>query len=93
MIDLKEATKIAKGFIIEMEGEQEAFHLESVLLTLEKDSWQVIYSYKQKIENINELQKLLGLKERKIYKKVIVGSENKEIIGYSDYAFDKSEVA
>ena len=93
MIDLKEATEISKEFIIEMEGKQAAFHLESALLTPNKDSWQVIYSYKKKIENINELQKILGLKERKIYKKVIVESENKEIIGYSDVAFDKSEAA
>ena len=92
MINLKKATEIAKEFIIEMEGEQDSFHLESVLLAPVKDSWQVIYSYKKKIENINELQKILGLKERKIYKKVIVGSENREIIGYSDVAFEKSEV-
>ncbi len=93
MIDLKEATEIAKKFIIEMEGDQEGFHLESVLLTSDKKSWQVIYSYKKKIENLNELQRIMGLKERKIYKKVVISNEDKKIIGYSDGAYDRSEAA
>ena len=49
MIDLKEATAIAKNFIIEMDGEQDDFHLESAVLSLDKESWQVTYSYKRKL--------------------------------------------
>jgi len=90
MIDLKKATEKAKGFIVEMEGEQKEFHLESALLSSDKKNWEVVFSYKKSLEHINDLQKILGLKERKIYKKVIIDNDKIEIIGYSDAAFDKS---
>lgn len=93
MIDLKEAIAIAKNFIIEMDGEKDDFHLESAVLSLDKESWQVTYSYKRKLENLNDLQKILGVKERKFYKKVIIDSKDKKIIGYFDNAYDKSEAA
>ncbi len=82
MIDLKEAAKIAKDFIVDFDGEQENFRLESVLLSPDRKSWQVAYSYSKKIEELNNLQKALGLNERRVSKKVIIDNENKEIIGY-----------
>jgi hypothetical protein len=93
MIDLKEAMEKAKQFIVEMEGEQDDLHLEAALLSNDKKSWSVTYSYRRNIENPNDLQKVLGMMVKKIYKKVILDSESKEIIGYYDRSYDKSEAA
>ncbi|CAN5841566.1 hypothetical protein BH20ACI4_BH20ACI4_26600 [soil metagenome] len=91
MIDLKEATEIAKKFLFEDEKLND-IHLETVLLSPDKERWEVVFSYSQKLENINDLQKLLGIKERKFYKKVIIDNESKQIVGY-DNAYDKREAA
>lgn len=92
MIDLKEATEIAKEFISEIDGNYSDIHLESVLLSADRKSWEVAYSYSKKLEEPNELQKMLGFYKRKFYKKVIIDSENKQIIGY-DNSYDKLEAA
>lgn len=91
MIDLKEATEIAKNFLAEYENSSD-IHLENVLLSPDNKRWQVVFSYSQKLENINDLQKLLGIKVRKFYKKVIIDNENKQVIGY-DNAYDNREAA
>lgn len=91
MIDLKEATEIAKNFITEQE-QLDDIHLETVLLSPDKERWQVVFSYSQRLESINDLQKLLGIKDRKFYKKVIIDNETKEIIGY-DNSYERREAA
>ncbi len=91
MTNLKEATEIAKKFLFEEENLND-FHLETILLSPDKDRWQVVFSYSQKLENLNDLQKILGIKERKFYKKVIIDNESKQIVGY-DNSYDKREAA
>lgn len=92
MIDLKEATEIAKEFVSEIDDNYSDIHLESVLLSPDKKSWEVTYSYSKKLEEPNDLQKILGFYKRKFYKRVIIDNENKQIIGY-DNSYDKLEAA
>lgn len=93
MIELKEAMKIAKNFIIDVNGEQENFQLEEILLSPDKKKWEVTYSYNKKIESPNQMQSVLGLDKRKAYKRVVIDNENKEIIGMYNWAYENREVA
>jgi hypothetical protein len=93
MIALTEAMQIAKDFIIEMNGQQENFQLEEIVLSGDKKAWEVTYSYDRTIENPNQLQIALGANKRRAYKRVVIDSETKEIIGMYNWAYEKREAA
>ena len=93
MIELKEALDIAKNFIVEVNGGQEDFQLEEVGLSDDKKSWQVTYSYYNKIESPNQLQAALGLDKKRVYKRVVIDSESKDIIGMYNWAYVNREAA
>jgi hypothetical protein len=94
MIDLEEAAKIAKQFIIDFKkSEPENLELVAISLSSDKENWQVTYRFTEKLQETNALQKAMGITEKKVYKKVTIDNTNKQIIGYSDVAYDKSEAA
>ncbi len=93
MIGLTAAMEIAKNFIVEMNGQQENFQLEEILLSNDKQTWEVTYSYDKKIENPNQLQLALGLEKRKAYKRVVINSESKEVVGMYNWAYENREAA
>lgn len=93
MIELKEALNIAKQFIIEMSGEKSDFQIEEVALSDDKKNWQVTYSYSEKIENPNSLQSALGLEKRRLYKRIVIDAENKDVIGMYNWSFTNREAA
>jgi len=93
MIELTEAMKIAKDFIIDMNGQQENFQLEEIFLSNDKNTWEVTYSYDKKIENPNQLQVILGVDKRKAYKRVLIDNESKEIVGMYNWVYEKREAA
>lgn len=92
-MDLQEAAEIAKKFIIEMNGEQKDLQLVAVVRSPDTKRWEATYSFSKKLESLNNLQKALGFDQRRVFKKVVIDNENKEIIGYSDLAYERSEVA
>ncbi len=93
MIDLKEAIERAKQFIVELNGEPEEFQVEEVILSEDKKNWLVTVSYYKKIQFPNELQKTLGLENQRAYKKVVIDSENENVIGMLNWSYDKREAA
>lgn len=93
MIDLKEAIERAKEFIVEMNGQPENLQIEEVTLSSDGRSWSVTLSYFKRIQTPNELQTALGLEGTRTYKRVVIDSEDKKIIGMFNWAFDKSEAA
>lgn len=93
MIELKDAMKIAKEFIIEINGEQEDFQLEEITMSNDKRNYEVTYSYNKKIDNPNQLQLALGLDARKAYKRVVIDRESKEVVGMYNWAYKNREAA
>ena len=91
MIDLKEAIERAKQFIIELNGETEQFQVEEVLLSEDKKNWFVTISYYKKIQSPNELQKTLGLESQRAYKRVVIDSENENVVGMLNWSYDRHE--
>ena len=91
MIDLKEAIERAKQFIVELNGETEQFQVEEVLLSEDKKNWFVTVSYYKKIHSPNELQKTLGLEGQRAYKRVVIDSENENVVGMYHWYYDKHE--
>jgi hypothetical protein len=81
MIDLKEAIEKAKQFIIDLNGEQEKLQLEAAYLSRASNSWNVTYSFWRKEESPNQLQQILGINSRKIYKTIEIDAESGEVIG------------
>lgn len=93
MIDLKEAIERAKQFIVELNGETEQFQVEEVLLSEDKKNWFVTVSYYKKIQSPNELQKTLGLESQRAYKRVVIDSENENVVGMLNWSYDRREAA
>ena len=94
MIDLKEAVRLAKKFLTETEGQpEENVEVEEALLARDGKSWSVTLSYFKKITSPNDLQKALGLTGTKAYKRIVIDSKTRNIIGMSRRPFDKSEAA
>ena len=93
MIDLKEAIERAKQFIVELNGETEQFQVEEVLLSEDKKNWFVTVSYDKKIQSPNELQKTLGLESQRAYKRVVIDSENENVVGMLNWSYDRREAA
>ena len=91
MIDLKEAIARAKQFITELNGEQEQFQVEEVMLSDDKKNWIVTVSYFKKIQFPNELQKTLGLDTQRAFKRVIIDSENENVVGMFNWSYDRRE--
>lgn len=91
MIDLKEAMKIAKNFIIAESGDKHGFRLEEVYLDEDNKTWKVTYSFFQKINPLNQLQAALGLEERRVYRTVEVDRKKGEIIGMRAWSGDRVE--
>jgi hypothetical protein len=91
MIDLKEAIERAKQFIAELNGEPEQFQVEEIMLSEDKKNWLVTVSYFKKIKSPNELQKTLGLEGQIAYKRVVVDSENENIVGMLNWSYDRRE--
>ena len=82
MIILKEATKIAKNFIIEMNGEQEDFQLEYVKHLESNGIWRVTYSFWRGENTPNQLQSILGISaDRRLYRTIDIKDENGEVVG------------
>lgn len=93
MIDLKEAIESAKQFISELNGETEQFQVEEVMLSEDKKNWFVVVSYYKKIPSPNELQKTLGLEGQRAYKRVVIDSENENVVGMYNWYYDRREAA
>lgn len=91
MIDLKEAIERAKLFIIELNGKIEEFQIEEVGLSEDKKNWNVTISYLRKIDSPNEIQITLGLETRRVYKKVVIDSENEKVVGMIDGFYNRRE--
>jgi hypothetical protein len=91
MIELSEARKIAKDFIIDASGVRDSFRLEEVYLDETNKIWKVTYSFFQKINPLNQLQFALGLEERRVYRTVEVDSKKGEVIGMRAWSGDKVE--
>jgi len=80
MIELKDAVKKTKDFIVEFFGEPERIQLEAFSLSDNKNSWSVTYSFWRKSEPINQLQLVLGITGRKIYKTIEIDIESGDVI-------------
>lgn len=93
MIDLKEAAEIAKNFIVDFNGEQGDLQLVAVSLSTDRTRWEVIYSFNIKLQELNQLQRALGITQRKVHKKVTIDNETKQVIGYAETAYEQSEAA
>lgn len=93
MIDLKEAIERAKQFIVELNGETEQFQVEEIMLSEDKKNWIVTVSYYKKIQSPNELQKTLGLENQRAYKRVVIDSENENVISMFNWSYDRREAA
>ncbi|HEV7645894.1 MAG TPA: hypothetical protein VGO50_18285 [Pyrinomonadaceae bacterium] len=93
MIDLKEAIDKAQEFIMQMYGLGEQLQVEEAILSPDKKSWSVTLSYFNKIKAPNELQKVLGLQGTKEFKRVVIDSENRSVIGLFNKPYDRSEAA
>lgn len=81
MIEIKDAVKIAKDFIIEFFDKPEKIQIEAFSLSDNKKYWNVTYSFWQKAEVINELQTILGITGSKVYKTIQINVENGEVVG------------
>lgn len=81
MIELKDAVKKAKDFIVDLYGEPEKIQVEAFNLSDDKKSWNVTYSFWRKAETINQLQSMLGITGSKIYKIIEIDVESGEVIG------------
>lgn len=76
MIEIKEATKTAKDFIVELFGSPEKVQIEAFSLSDDKKAWNITFSFWQKSEQTNQLQSILGITGSKIYKTIQVDIEN-----------------
>ena len=93
MSELKDVMKIAKDFIIEINGEKENFQVEEIALSPDKNKWEVTYSYDSKIENPNQLQPTLGFEKKKDYKRVVIDKETREVLGMYNWSYENLKVA
>ncbi len=93
MIQLKEAIEKAKQFITELNGNLDRFQIEEVILSEDKMKWSVTVSYFRRIQTPNELQKTLGLESERVYKRVVIDSENDNVIGMMNWSFERREAA
>ncbi len=93
MIDLKEAIEQAKQFIVELNGEPEEFQVEEAVLSEDKKNWHITVSFYKSIDSPNQLQKALGLENRRKYKSVVIDNKTQEIIGLVDGYFNRREAA
>ncbi len=91
MIDLKEAIERARQFIIELNGQPEQFQVEEIILSDDKKNWLVTVSYLKKISSPNELQKTLGLENQRAYKRVVIDSDNENVVGMLNWSYDRRE--
>jgi hypothetical protein len=89
MVDLKEAMEIAKKFIIEVNGEQDNLLLEEIALSTDKKTCEVVYSYSRKQAPPNELREVLGLGGPRMYKKVVIDRESKEVLGMYNWSNER----
>lgn len=93
MINLKEAMNIAKNFIIDINGEQEALQLEEIILSSDEERWEVTYSYSKKLETPNQLQAALGLDRTKSYKRIVIDNKTGNVVGMYNWAYENREAA
>ena len=83
--EIKQISEIAKEFIIELNGEQDRFQIEEVGLSDDGKRWFVTLSYIQKIEKPNQLQKTLGLANRRVYKRIAIDKKNLSVVAMTDW--------
>jgi hypothetical protein len=83
--EIKQLSEIAKQFIIELNGEQDRFQIEEVGLSDDGKKWFVTLSYLQKIEKPNQLQKTLGLANRRVYKRLSINKKELNVVAMSDW--------
>ncbi len=81
MIEIKDAVKKAKDFIVELYGEPERIQIEAFNLSDDKKSWNVTYSFWRKAEPINQLQRALEITGSKVYKTIEIDAEKGDVIG------------
>ena len=81
MIEIKDAVKKAKDFIVELYGEPEKIQIEAFNRSDDKKSWNVTYSFWRKAEPINQLQRALGITGSKVYKTIEIDAEKGDVIG------------
>jgi hypothetical protein len=88
---IKEISDLAKQFIVELNGEQAQLQVEEVVPT--KESWQVTVSYFHKYTSPNQLQRTLGLKGYREYKKIMIDRKTKHVVGISNWSPERREAA
>ncbi|HEY0047689.1 MAG TPA: hypothetical protein VGB68_00275 [Pyrinomonadaceae bacterium] len=93
VLDMKDVTEIAKQFIFELNGEQEQFQVEEIMLSEDRKNWLITVSYYRKIKSQNELQKTLGLEGSRVYKRIVIEREKYHVIGMFNWTYDRREAA
>lgn len=92
-LDMKDLSELAKQFITELNGEQDQFQVEEVLLSEDGKSWVVTVSYFRKHKTPNELQRTLGLLGNRVYKKITIEKNSYNVVGMSDWSPERREAA
>ena len=90
---MKDLSDLAKQFITELNGEQDQFQVEEVLLSDNEKNWIVTVSYFRKHKSPNELQKTLGLLGSRVYKRITIERDGYNIVGMSDWSPERREAA
>jgi hypothetical protein len=93
VLDMKDVSELAKQFIVELNGEQEQFQVEEVMLSEDKKNWLVTVSYYRRLKSPNELQKTLGLEGSRVYKRIVIEREKYHVIGMFNWSYDRREAA
>ena len=81
MIQIKEAIEKAKNSVNDIFGEPEKLQIEAFTLSEDKSSWNIMYSFWQKSEPVSQLQTVLGITGKRVYKTLEIDAESGDLIG------------
>ncbi|NOT47918.1 MAG: hypothetical protein HOP17_09260 [Acidobacteria bacterium] len=82
-------SEFARKFLVELNGEMTHFDVEEV--KFDGDHWVVAVSFLRKISEPNELQRTLGILERRIYKRITIDWKKQQVLGMSDWSPERRE--
>ena len=88
---VRELSEFAKKFLMELSGDLTQFEVEEVMFN--DKHWILTVSYLRKINEPNELQRTLGILQRKVSKQITIDWPKKQVLGMSDRPLERREAA